>query len=129
MGTSTVVEEIEVESEEDLVTNQVWEGERDRGVGVDSACEACVEMQAIIQAVAGCPVWGGRVKELVGAECDSEKCWQPQCPPINPSQWGTLRSQDWMWASQEACCLLCFIRSQAACLNDHISGFQIHYHY
>lgn len=29
MGTSTVVEEIEVEFEEDLVTSQVWEGERE----------------------------------------------------------------------------------------------------
>lgn len=67
---STAAEAVEVEFREDLMTSQVWEGERDEGVGLDSGSDACVEMPAIIQAVAGCPVWEGRAKELVGTEHD-----------------------------------------------------------
>lgn len=48
-----------MEFEEDLVTTQIWEGERDGGVADDSESEAHVEMQAIIQVEAGFPVWEG----------------------------------------------------------------------
>lgn len=51
---STAVEAVEVEFKEDLMTSQLWEGERGEGVGVDSGSAACMEMLAIIQAVAGC---------------------------------------------------------------------------
>ena len=33
---STAAEAVEVEFREDLMTSQVWEGERDEGVGLDS---------------------------------------------------------------------------------------------
>ena len=42
------------------MTSEVLESQRDRGAGESSESEACMEMQAIIQTVAGCPIWGGR---------------------------------------------------------------------
>lgn len=117
-----------VEFEEDLVNDQLWEGERDGGAGVDSEPEVCVEMQAATQVVIGCPVWGGRVKELVGAQHAGEKRQQPWPTPFVSGSGEHCGLRTGRWAGQEACYLLCFIRSEAACLSGHISGFQSHFH-
>lgn len=46
--------------QEDLMTSQVWEVRERKELGLILGLMHSVEMPAIIQAVAGCPVWEGR---------------------------------------------------------------------
>ena len=45
-------------------------------------------------------LFGEEGERGVGAEHDGEKQQQPQCHPINHSQWGPLWSQGWMWGKR-----------------------------